>query len=204
MDLSPERSEPGAFATQPSLFLRMNADQAAPREMAWEDFRAKYGPIIAGFARNLGAPQQDIDDVIQDVMLGFFSTSATFVYDPAKGRFRGYLKVCTFNALKKRVGQNAKFMGLALDAVDPTAPAIDNTWEQEWEQQQLKRALEDVRESYRGNNTFRAFELLVMLAEPVNEVAEKLQMSADSVYQAKTRVTAALRKRIAQLAEEEG
>jgi RNA polymerase sigma factor (sigma-70 family) len=204
MELSPERSQPGNFVTQPSLFLRMNADQPVPREMAWEEFRAKYGPVIAGFAKNLGAHQQDIDDVIQDVMLGFFSKSATFVYDPAKGRFRGYLKVCTFNALKKRVGQNAKFMGLPLDDVDPAAPAIENTWDQEWQQQQLKRALESVRECYQGNNTFRAFELFVLVAEPVEQVAEELHMSPDSVYQAKSRVTAALRRRIAQMAEEEG
>jgi RNA polymerase sigma-70 factor, ECF subfamily len=193
-----------SYITKPSLFIRINADQAVAREIAWEEFFARYGPVIAGFARNFGARQHDIDDVIQDVMLGFFSKSPHFIYDPAKGRFRGYLKTCTFNALARRLGQNAKFAGLGLDGIDPTAPEIESTWERDWQQQLLNRALKDVREDYGENKTFRAFELLVMLAEPVNVVAEKLQMSNDSVYQARARVTAAVRKRLAQLEEEEG
>jgi len=67
-------------------------------------------------------------------------------------------------------------MGLPLDAVDPTAPAIETTWDQEWEQQQLKRALEDVRESYRGNNTFpRPSNFSSCSRKPVNAVRRKLQ-----------------------------
>jgi len=70
------------------------------REFAWDDFRKTYAPVIAGFAGKLGVRGADIDDVIQDVMLGFFAHSASFVYDPARGRFRGYLKVCTFRAMR--------------------------------------------------------------------------------------------------------
>src|SRR5882757_9312481 len=131
------------LTTNPSIFLRLKAADAAPREFAWKEFHDRYAPIIAGFAQRLGARQPDLEDVIQDVMLGFFSKSPTFIYDPAKGRFRGYLKVCTFNALKLRAGQNAKFMGLPLGDVDPAAPAVETTWEQEWQQQQLNRALKE-------------------------------------------------------------
>ena len=54
----------GVFATNPTLFLRINATEPGPREIAWEQFRSRYAPMIAGFARNLGARPQDVDDLI--------------------------------------------------------------------------------------------------------------------------------------------
>src|SRR4051812_49863872 len=102
-----------AFVTNPSIFLRINQKEKRPRELAWTEFRDRYAPIIAGFARKLSVKPQDIDDIIQDVLLGFFAKSPTFVYDPAKGRFRGYLKVCTFRAMRDRLGRDVKFCGLS-------------------------------------------------------------------------------------------
>ncbi|MGH7178184.1 MAG: sigma factor, partial [Tepidisphaeraceae bacterium] len=87
--------------TNPSIFLRLKQSDTAPREIAWAEFHKRYAPIITAFAQRLGARSQDVDDVVQDVLLGFYSKSPTFIYDPAKGRFRGYLKVCTYRALSK-------------------------------------------------------------------------------------------------------
>src|SRR3954470_7522949 len=71
------------LTTNPSIFIRLKAADAAPREFAWKEFHERYAPIIAGFAQRLGARKPDLDDILQDVMLGFFSKSPTFVYDPA-------------------------------------------------------------------------------------------------------------------------
>src|SRR5262245_20117363 len=97
------------YRTNISLLKKLNDPGTTVRTSAWEQFRRFYAPIIAGFARNMGARPQDIDDAIQEVMLGFFSASPTFKYDPAKGRFRGYLKACTFRALQRIAGQTARF-----------------------------------------------------------------------------------------------
>src|SRR4051812_29101208 len=79
--------KPGESATNPTIFLRLKESDSAPREIAWNEFSARYAPVIGGFARRLGARPQDIDDVVQDVLMGFFVKSPTFVYDPSKGRF---------------------------------------------------------------------------------------------------------------------
>src|SRR4051812_30562808 len=39
----------GAFTTNPTLFLRINATDPGPREIAWEEFKDRYAPMIAGF-----------------------------------------------------------------------------------------------------------------------------------------------------------
>src|SRR5512145_1034866 len=80
--------------TRATLLLRLRPDSAG-REVAWAEFHRIYAPIIAGFARKMGAKPQDREDLVQDVMTGLFSASEQFVYDPAKGRFRGFLKACT-------------------------------------------------------------------------------------------------------------
>jgi hypothetical protein len=79
-------SEPIAdrLETRESIFLRMKSTDPQPREMAWAEFRRRYAPAIAGFARRLGARAHDIDDIVQDVCVGFFAVSPRFVYDPSK------------------------------------------------------------------------------------------------------------------------
>ncbi len=85
--------------TAKSLFIRLR-DGAPAREIAWEKFFERYAPIIKAFARKLGVRPHDIDDLVQDVIVRFFSALPEFSYDPAKGRFRGYLKTCTWRVFQ--------------------------------------------------------------------------------------------------------
>src|SRR5687767_9982621 len=110
----PPRQKLDDYTTSATLLLRIKQTDPEPRQLAWREFHARYVPIIAGFARNMHAEPQDVDDIVQDVLLGFYAKAPTFVYDPNKGRFRGFLKVCTLRALLKRLGQNAKFRGRPL------------------------------------------------------------------------------------------
>lgn len=189
--------------TNPSIFLRLRETDPVPREIAWDQFSARYAPIIGSFARRLGAKPQDVDDVVQDVLLGFFLKSPTFVYDPAKGRFRGYLKVCTYRALQKRVGQAAKLNGKPLDAIDPEEMAVEQVWNDVWEQQQLRLALEEVRDTMGQSKTFRAFEMYVVFDQPAQSVADKLDMHLNSVYRAKEQITRLLQEKVALLKDED-
>jgi RNA polymerase sigma factor (sigma-70 family) len=189
--------------TNPSIFLRLNASDSEPREMAWDEFNARYVPIIASFARRLGSKSQDVDDVVQDVLLGFFLKSPSFVYDPAKGRFRRYLKICTYHALQKRFGKRAKILGQPLDEVDPESVAIDQIWNDAWEQQLLSRAIEQIRCDIGHTRTFAAFEMHVIQDEPAETVARKLNLHIKSVYRAKAELTRLLKARLMALREED-
>jgi RNA polymerase sigma-70 factor (ECF subfamily) len=193
--------------TRPTLLLRLRPESPA-RELAWEEFHRCYAPMIAGFARKMGARAQDREDVVQDVMTGLFSASRNFHYDPNKGRFRGFLKACTFRALRRRLGQEARFGGVSLDRVDPDALNVEQAWNDVWEHERLRRALHETRERYESTperaRTFRAFELFGLLEQPADSVARDLGMSVDSVHQAKHRVTKALREKLEELEESEG
>jgi RNA polymerase sigma factor (sigma-70 family) len=182
--------------TNPTIFLRLNSADPQPRELAWEQFHARYAPIIAAFVRRLGAGANDIDDVVQDVMLGFFSKSPTFVYDPAQGRFRGYLKVCACRALRKRADKTARFRGQPLDLIDPEEVSVEQAWADVWQQERLRLALESIRKSMSDSRTFAAFEQYVILDQPADQVAQKLGLHINSVYRAKEQITGMLQKRL--------
>ena len=189
--------------TNPSIFLRLNAADVEPRELAWDEFNSRYVPIIANFARRLGSKQQDVEDTVQDVMLGFFLTSPSFVYDPSKGRFRRYLKICTYHTLQKRFGKSAKIMGKSLDEVDPDSIAIEQIWNDAWEQQLLSRAIEQIRSESGHTRTFAAFEMVVILDQSAEAVSRQLGLHIKSVYRAKDEITRLLKSRLTALRVEE-
>lgn len=182
--------------TNPTIFLRLKSTDPKPRELAWDEFHARYAPIITAFARRLGADPNDADDVVQDVMLGFFAKSPTFVYDPSQGRFRGYLKVCACRALHKRAGKEARLKGQPLDLVDPEAVAVEQIWTDVWEKERLRQALGELRDSMAGGKTFAAFEQYVIKGEPAEAVAQNLDMHINSVYRAKEQVTGMLQQKL--------
>ncbi|HWE03418.1 MAG TPA: helicase-related protein [Tepidisphaeraceae bacterium] len=69
-----------ASHTRRSLFLRLKPD-APEREVAWQEFFDRYSGIISAFGRRLGVRGDDAADLVQDVMLRFFSASVRMSCD---------------------------------------------------------------------------------------------------------------------------
>src|SRR4051794_12374037 len=182
--------------TNPTIFLRLRQADPQPREIAWEEFYARYAPVIMAFARRLGVPRQDVEDIAQDVLLGFFAKSPTFVYDPSKGRFRGYLKVCTYRAVSKRFVSNKAPGKHSFADVDPDSLAIEQVWNEAWEENRVRRALEELRASMGQTKAFAAFERYVLLEEPAAAVAEALGLHINSVYRAREQIGRHLREKL--------
>ncbi len=187
---------PDPHLTRATLFLRLRPD-SPKREIAWREFYEQYAPIISGFSRKMGVRPDDVGDLIQDVLLGFFSASPEFVYEPSQGRFRGYLKTCTWRIFQRRLGKQLRVSGRALDDVDPAEFQVEATWNDVWESEKLQRAMDIVRDRYLGRadkvKTFKAFELYVLLERDATAIATELDMSVESVHQAKSRVSKAIR-----------
>jgi RNA polymerase sigma factor (sigma-70 family) len=196
-------TKPDASTTNPTIFLRLRASDAQPRELAWDQFSSRYGPIISSFVLQLGGKAQEVDDVVQEVLLGFFLRSPTFVYDSAKGRFRSYLRVCTYRVIHQRLGKAARVNGKPLDQIDPQSVAIEQIWDDVWAQELLRKALEDIRLEIGNTKSFAAFELFVIHDESAADIAAKLEMHVNSVYRAKDEVMRQLRTRLAAMRDED-
>jgi RNA polymerase sigma factor (sigma-70 family) len=193
--------------TNKSLLLRLKVG-GPTRDVDLHQFHQKYAPIIRGFARNIGAKPQDTEDIIHDVMLGFFALAPRFNYDPEKGRFRGYLKTCVWRLFQSKYRGKQLMKGRSLEEVDADELQVEAAWNDSWESEKLHRALALVREEYlsqpQQSKTFRAFEQVALLERPAEAVAQDLDMSVASVYQAKSRISRALQAALRDIDESTG
>lgn len=178
--------------TRVTLLQRLKADGSA-REIAWNEFIALYSPIISRFAMTRGVGPDAIDDVVQEVVSGFFAAQPKFAYDPAKGRFRAYLMACVANAIRSQLRRRAGAPEASLDQADRSAVSDETDWDAAWKKSALDAAIARLRERYADNPTFQAFEAVVIRGQSPDVVAATLGLSRDSVYQAKTRLLAKLR-----------
>ncbi|MDX2148095.1 MAG: sigma-70 family RNA polymerase sigma factor [Planctomycetota bacterium] len=178
--------------TRATLLQRLKADGSV-KEVAWSEFYALYGPIIARFARSRGVRPEEIDELVQDVVSGFFAAQPRFVYDPTKGRFRGYLMACVSNTIRSRLRREACTPPTPSVAASEPVTSDQTDWDAAWKQAALDAAVTRLREKYSDNPTFQAFEAVVIRGQSPDVVATSLGLSRDSVYQAKTRLLAKLR-----------
>ncbi len=192
------------YATHASIFIRLRADRTLDREIGWNEFAEKYSRVIAGFARNAGLRTQDADDVLQDVLMGFFRVSADFNYDPEKGRFRGYLKRVTLNAIRSRHRRRRPEVNLDMDWEPPALDdSTDAIWDRQWTEQLLNRAMEQVRPKVEPR-TWLAFELYGMRGVAIDAVADETGMTPEAIRHAKMRITKQIRTIVNEIRDQEG
>ena len=149
-----------------------------------------------------------ISDIIQGVMVGLYSATPQFKYDPARGRFRGYLKVCTWRVLQANMEKLRGPDGRPLFSIDSSEAFVEHAWSDVWETENLRRAVGHGARTMpgpaRSGRMFQAFSMYVLLERPAAEVAAELQMSVESVHQAKTRVSQLVKKAMETLQETVG
>lgn len=90
-----------AFTTRKSLLAKVRAGD----EVSWSDFYTAYKPLIYLCGNDCGLNNAEKEELVQQVMTEIFRKDIigkfdpdnipkdiTFKYDPAKGRFRHYLR----------------------------------------------------------------------------------------------------------------
>lgn len=194
----------GQTTTHATLLARISGGDDP---QAWEEFHARYGDLIRGFARRRGLQASDADDLVQDVLIALNANMPAFRYDPAKGRFRGYLKTIAVRMISKKLcqkrGATAQEQIERAAADDLDDPAAEQHWEDEWRQYHLRSAMRTIRAEF-NETDMAAFDAYAGQERDAAEVAGALGITPDAVYQAKSRVLKRLREVIAQQTAEEG
>ena len=203
-----------AFVTRKSLLEKVhNGD-----EVSWQDFYTTYKPLILLCGGDCGLTPDEQEELVQKVMCEIFQKDiigkfdpdyapedASFAYDPAKGRFRHYLRKIIRNHAIKIYHQRVK--GVSIDdekfpvhILDSTDEQWENAWEEEWQKHILHQAMIELKNHVKSN-TFAAFEMYAIQGRDAGEVAEFLNLSIGNVYVAKNHCIAKLKKIIADLEE---
>jgi RNA polymerase sigma-70 factor (ECF subfamily) len=194
-----------APATRASLLVRIRDgnDQAA-----WQQFIQMYAPVVYRYARNRGLQDADAADLMQDVFRSIANTIGRWNYDPARGKFRGWLFTITRNKIfsflesrrRRAVGSGDSDVLEQLES-QPAPDDQDELWDREYERRLFGMAAEQVRGEF-TDQTWKAFWQTAVDGKNPKDVARALGMSPGAVYVAKSRVLARLREQVAVLQEE--
>jgi len=192
--------------TRASLLVRLR--EAPGDEVAWNEFVARYTPLIGGWCRQWRLQPADADDVTQNVLLKLAVHLRTFVYDPGR-RFRGFLRTVAHNACKDYLEAKHRAVSASgdtgihavlssLEARDDLAARLEAAFDQERLEQAQARVQERVEP-----HTWEAFRLTAIDGKSGAEAAALLHIKVGTVFKAKSKVQKMLREEIERLESEE-
>ena len=201
-----------AFTTRKSLLARVRGGD----EVSWNDFYEAYKPLILLCGGDCGLTADEKEELVQQVMCELFQKDivgkydpenipegVTFVYDPAKGRFRHFLRKIIRNQALKIVRKRKDTSSLN-DENNPielgSEDAWNAVWDEEWYKHLLNMALVELKERVQPE-TYAAFEMYALHERNAEEVAKFLNISVSNIYTAKSRCISTLREIIKTLDE---
>jgi RNA polymerase sigma-70 factor (ECF subfamily) len=181
---------------------------------SWKQFFDTYWKLIYSVAVKARLSHAEAEDVVQETVISVARKMHDFKYDPARGSFRSWLKQLTHwrivDQLRKRQPQSESPRRPEDDSErtptvervpDPASLDLDGLWEGEWRKNLMDVALRRVKRRVNAKD-YQLFDLYAVKHWPVAEIAETLGVSSDQVYQAKSRITALLKKEIERLEDE--
>ncbi|MFQ5430115.1 MAG: RNA polymerase sigma factor [Phycisphaerae bacterium] len=172
-------------------------------DAVWEEFHARYAPIILAVARRLGLNEQDAADVSQETLIKFLQEYRAGKYARDRGRLRSWIIGIAKSRvadLRRARARRREWRGeSAIDAL-PGEDKLAEIWEEECRHEIFRRALSELREGTKlDERTIRAFECLCFDQQKPSDVAKKQNMPLESVYKAKQRCLEQLRTIIRRL-----
>lgn len=158
----------------------------------WDEFDRRYRTIVYGFARRLGLDDPDAADVAQETLMRFVRDYRAGRYDRGQGRLRAWLigiaKYRVADLRRDRARYRAARGESAMADVPDDAEA-ESIWDAEHRRFVFDQALAELRTTTRlSEQTLEAFERVVLRQEPVSAVAAALGVSAQDIYEAKSRI----------------
>lgn len=174
-------------------------------EESWESFVRRYWRVIHGYATGAGLESHFADDLTQSVLIELIGILPTFEVDKRVGNFRSLLRTIVkrrvIDHFRKSSRENGAMHGFVEAAALPESDPPDELFERVWRDELMRAAIEGVRQRSAAVD-FQAFDLIANGGVPGAEVARMLGISKASAYQAKSRVSKAIRDEMDQMDRE--
>ncbi len=193
----------GLFTATTTLLLERLQD---PQEQTvWDEFDARYRPVLIGVGVRLGLNADMAAEAAQETLVQFLADYNQGRYSRERGRLRAWLiGICRHRVMDvhRRHARAAGGRGESVISQLPDAQAISVTWDVVQSRVIFERALEVLREGGRiTEQTISVFELVALKGVPATSVAATAGIEVAEVYRIKHRVTARLREIVEQLTE---
>jgi RNA polymerase sigma-70 factor (ECF subfamily) len=168
---------------------------------AWARFVQLYTPLLYYWARQVGVPRAEIDDLVQDVFVTLLQKLPQLTYDRQR-TFRGWLRTVTLNKWNER-RRRQTIKAVPLDGEQVADVALPDParqfWEKEYQKLLLRRAVQLMRTDF--PDSWEACYQVLIEGKNVAEVAAARGLTANALHQAKFRLLHRLRRELAGLLE---
>ena len=151
----------------------------------WRLLVDRYWRPVYAFGRRHGLTGADAEDFTQDVLIELTRVLPGFEYDRDRGSFQSFLLTLCRRRLIDRLRRHDLSASSELGNVAGDDEVL--WWERESQRGLLRACLDEAAHAVEPR-TYQAFQLTVIEQWPAKQVAEFLELSIDSVYQAKARV----------------
>jgi RNA polymerase sigma-70 factor (ECF subfamily) len=168
---------------------------------AWEEFVARFRPPLVSFARGMGVPGAECEDVAQETLLAFVRSYQDGKYDRERGSLSSWLfgiahRQTLMHLRREKRHDPPRDAALPSGAPDGTLPDprfATTHWDVTWEAFVFQECYRRVR-SELTDETRRAFERVVLDDAPPEQAAAELGVPVKAVYNAKHRVLKRVRE----------
>jgi RNA polymerase sigma factor (sigma-70 family) len=176
--------------------------------------KTSYWRLIYSVAVKSGLTEAEAQEVVQETIISVARDIQKFKRDRALGSFKGWLRNIIrwriADQLRKRTRASwgdASQTGADLprpdvaEIPDPAGSAAESVWEEEWQSNLLKAAMETIKSRVKEEH-YQIFDLYVIQQWPVRQVGRALRVNVGLVYLVKYRMSALLKKEIRRLEEQ--
>jgi len=182
--------------TPVTLLAKLAAERTGQAEADWVRFFETYKPVIASFARHVGA-KREAEDVVQDVFVKLVEVFRRGSYDPTRGSFRAYLATMIRHEvvnLWQKAAVRAADRHISIDndenPFEPSVPSetaaiLDAKWRLARHEAAQEHVLTKTALAAKTKAIYRAY---VIEDRSIDEVAAAFGVPNNAVSQAKTRV----------------
>ena len=186
--------------TSESLLQRLGNTSSIHRTDAWQTFSQLYTPLIFYWGRKIGLQSQDAADLVQDVMAIVFQKLPQFQYDSNKS-FRGWLRKVTLNQYRQQCRRRKLSTVEASESLLANCEgpgSAEQTWDQDYARSLFREAMQTLQGDF-SKPVWDALQQMLILGQPVTDVASKNGISPTTLYSARDRLIKKLRVRLAGL-----
>lgn len=187
----------------PKTDQRMIGRMANRSENAWVEFVQIYEHALMRFCMSRGLSHEDSADVCQEVFAALDNNLVNGKYDRGKGSFRSWLftiarniSVDKFHQRAAQINAGGGTSAQGLFEALPGSSELSQAIEFEYRRSLVSAAAEKIKPQVKEESWLCFWETAINGRAP-EEVAEELGMSLGSVYTAKCRMIARIRKAVA-------
>ena len=171
---------------------------------AWQEFDARYRPLLMAVGRRLGLREADAEDAAQETVAAFLRDYREGSYSRERGRLRDWLAGIMSHKVRDVQRRQVREDRILRENPPAAESAADDrikvVMDEEWAKATLRQCLEEVRKEV-SPQMFESFELSAMQLWPAGQVAKRLGISVDAVYQNKCRLLQAIRELLPKMEE---